>query len=725
VDLTEINLDHEFIKKLALNEKQLESALYFNSPLLIIAGAGTGKTKTLVSKLSILANGGIPASRILAITFTNKAAEEMRSRVVKLVPDAYGLWCSTFHSFGAKFLRMHYREAGLNRDFAIYDEDDQKKLITLVMKDLGFEKDKNKASVYISIISRAKDDLMDSESYLLNARINGNPERIKAAQIYFEYQKRLSESNAVDFGDLISMPVALLKNNAELLNYYQNYFRYILVDEYQDTNRAQYMLVKILSEKTRDLCVVGDPDQSIYGWRGADIKNILQFEADFKDAKVIALEQNYRSTSTILDAANRVIKNNKKRKEKNLWTENGVGEKVELLETANEIDEAERIARIIKTKTAETQNYSQIAVFYRTNAQSRNFEEALRKYRIPYRLIGTVRFYERKEIKDALAYLRVITNPRDTVSLMRIINLPTRGIGDKTIEKINEFARIKGVPFFDALLLDELPVSEGVKKAIEEFINLIKEFKENIQNLKPHNLLENLLLKSGYWQMIEDEAEKDKEMAFMRLSNLQELVNAVEQFEEDCKAKNEPATISKYLEEVSLQSDIDNMKEDSNTVTLMTLHLAKGLEFDTVFITGLEEGLFPINAANSDEEDMEEERRLCYVGMTRARKKLYLSWAETRRLFGKTYPNMMSRFIIEANLVNYSKNKAPDDIKVIEAKNLSKPKPMAGRKVIHPIFGKGTVVEIIGSGEFAKIKIKFDTGSVHTFMLKFAPIEIL
>jgi len=725
MDLTEINLDHEFIKKLKLNDKQLEAALYFSSPLLIIAGAGTGKTKTLISKLAILVKGGMPASRILAITFTNKAADEMRTRVSNLVPESFGLWCSTFHSFGAKFLRIHHKEAGLTKDFVIYDEDDQKKLINLVIKDLGFEKDKNKASVYATIISRAKDDLMDAESYLLNARISENAERIKAAQIYFEYQKMLAESNAADFGDLISKPVYILKSNPELLNYYQNFFRYILVDEYQDTNRAQYLLVKLLSEKSRNLCVVGDPDQSIYSWRGADIRNILQFEADFKDSKVITLEQNYRSTSKILDAANKVIRNNKKRKEKNLWTKNKTGEDVELIETSNEVEEAQKIARIIKKIKDKDSDRSSIAVFYRTNAQSRNFEEALRKYRIPYKLIGTLRFYERKEIKDAIAYLRVLVNPRDTISLMRIINLPPRGLGEKTIEKINEHSRIRNLPFFDTLLLDDMEIGDGVKGNIKNFIELIKKFREKKNTLKPHILLETLLIESGYWQMIEDEGEKDRETAFSRLANLQELVNAVKQFEEDATKRGVEAELEKYLEEVSLQSEIDNFKEGTDAVTLMTLHLAKGLEFDIVFVTGLEEGLFPINSANSDEDDMEEERRLCYVGMTRAREKLYLSWAETRRIFGKTYPNMMSRFIIESNIVKYFKTRQDEKIKIIEAKAISKISPQLGRNVIHPVFGKGVIVEIIGSGEFAKIKIRFDNGSIHTFMLKFAPIEIL
>lgn len=717
-----IYVENTFVEKLNLNEKQKEAVLYFNSPLLIIAGAGTGKTKTLISKLAVLVKGGVPASRILAITFTNKAADEMKKRVSEIVPEATGLWCMTFHSFGAKFLRMHYSQAGLKKDFVIYDEDDQKRLISMVIKELGFEKDKTKASIYASLISRAKDDLMDAESYLLNARISGNDSRIKTGQIYLEYQKRLEESNAVDFGDLIMKTVLVLKNNKDLMDYYQNYFRYILVDEYQDTNRAQYMLIKTLSQIHSNICVVGDPDQSIYGWRGADIRNILQFENDFKDAFVVTLEKNYRSSANILDAANRLIRNNTKRKEKKLYTENERGEEVEIIESENENDEALKIASKVEYIIKKNPGLS-IAVFYRTNAQSRSFEEVFVSRKIPHRIIGSLRFYERKEIKDALAYLRVTVNPHDTVSLTRIINTPTRGIGEKTVDKIIEFSKITGTGFYEALrMCDSIPAS--ARKSINDFLDMISNFRAKLNDHPPHKLVEEIIISTGYWQMIEDEAKEGDETAMNRLANLQELINAVKEYEDDAKKNGEIASVEKYLENVSLITDSDQITTDGNSVTLMTLHLAKGLEFDVVFITGLEEGLFPINAANSDDEDLEEERRLMYVGMTRARKKLYLSWAKTRRLFGKTYPNMMSRFVIEAGIERYSARKT-DDIKVIESKIFSRPKAEVGRIAIHPVFGKGKVIEISGSGEFAKIKIRFDNGREHTFMLKFAPIEIL
>jgi DNA helicase-2/ATP-dependent DNA helicase PcrA len=723
VDISEIELDHEFIKTLNLNEKQLEACLYFSSPLLILAGAGTGKTKTLMSKIAVLIRGGIPASRILAITFTNKASEEMLNRITKLGCNAQGLWCMTFHSFGARFLRMHYNLAKLSKNFVIYDEEDQKKLITSVIKELGFENHQNKASLYLSIISRAKDELLDAQSYLLNARLSNNQERVKVAQIYYEYQKKLEQSNAVDFGDLLLKPINILNSNKELLEYYQNYFNYILVDEYQDTNKAQYFLIKILSSKHRNLCVVGDPDQSIYGWRGADIRNILQFEMDFKDAKTIILEQNYRSTSNILDAANRVIKHNKKRKEKNLWTQNPKGEKVELIEAANEMEEANIIQKKIKELIKEGYKFRDIAIFYRTNAQSRNFEEVFLKNNIPYKLIGTVRFYDRKEIKDATSYLKLIINPRDTVSILRVINTPPRGIGNATIEKIINFANTRNIPLYDALTLRDLPVSYQAKEGIKNFVSLIEEFR-NIKDKKvPHIIAKEILIKSGYWTSLEEEALNNNPEAMARLGNLNELINAIKQFEEEAKKMSIPPTLERYLEEISLKTTVDELNDTDNSLTLMTVHLAKGLEFDVVFLTGLEENLFPINAANSDEDELEEERRLCHVGMTRAKKKLYMSWARTRRVFGKTYPNMMSRFIIEANIAGlFTPQK---EISVIEASPLRERKVSVGKKVIHPVFGRGTVVEIYGSGEFAKIKIKFDGGLVQTFMLKYAPIEII
>ncbi|MEW5951011.1 MAG: UvrD-helicase domain-containing protein [Elusimicrobiota bacterium] len=727
MSLPELNLNKEILGKLGLNEKQLEAALYFDSPLLILAGAGTGKTKTLISKIALMINSGVKASRILAITFTNKAAQEMRERIARIAPESAGLWVYTFHAFGARILRQHWQKAGLKKDFTIYDEEDQKKLIKNAAEELGFEKETAKAAVYASLISRAKDDMLDAQSYLIHARVSNDINRIRAGQIYLSYEKKLAESNAVDFGDLIMKTVKLIRDDEDIKNYYQEYFRYILVDEYQDTNRAQYFLVKLLSEKHHNVCVVGDPDQSIYSWRGANIRNILDFEKDFKDAKTVVLEQNYRSTSSILDAANKLIRHNRSRKEKNLWTANGAGEKISLLECFNETDEASIAAKKAQEIKNKGGNYGDFAVFYRTNAQSRNFEEAFRKHKIPYKLIGSVRFYERREIKDALAYLRILVNPSDSVSLERIINIPARGIGPKALESIKSHSSNRGLPLYQSLLCaDEIEgLAPSVRKGIRDFIRIFEDLKSDIFADEPHYVLEKLLAKSGYWQMTEESAQKDPQDALNRLGNLQELVNAVKDFEENCKKRNEEPSIEKYLEEITLQSEVDNLNENSDSVTLMTLHLAKGLEFPSVMLTGLEEGLFPINAAACDEDDMEEERRLMYVGMTRAKKKLYLSWAQTRRIFGKTYPNLMSRFVFEAKVADFSKNKEPESEKIIKAYEAPKPAACSGRKVAHPLYGLGKIAAVAGTGEFTKVTVVFDNGVRQTFMLKFAPLEML
>lgn len=726
MSLPELNLNKETLTKLGLNEKQFEAAIYFDSPLLILAGAGTGKTKTLTAKIALMINSGVSASRILAITFTNKAAEEMRHRIATIAPQSHGLWTYTFHAFGARILRQHWQRAGLKKDFVIYDEEDQKKLIKNACQELGLEKEATKAPIYASIISRAKDDMLDDQSYLIHARVSNDSNRIIAGQIYTLYEQKLKQANAVDFGDLIMKTVKLIRDEHDLRSYYGEYFRYILVDEYQDTNRAQYLLVKLLSQDHHNICVVGDPDQSIYSWRGADIRNILDFEKDFKDARTIVLEQNYRSTSNILDAANKLISNNKGRKEKNLWTANVRGEKVTLVECLNEIDEAQVAAQKAMALKRQGANYKDFVIFYRTNAQSRNFEEMFRRYKIPYRLIGSVRFYERKEIKDAIAYLRVLVNPSDSLSLERIINLPSRGIGPKALEAIKAYALRKGLPLYEALLsADDMEnISPSVRKGIRDFVKIFEDIKNDMFIDKPHYLFEKLLLKSGYLQMTQDSAQKDPQEALNRLGNLQELVNAIKDFEENSKKRNETPSLQKYLEEITLQSEVDNLKGNSDAVTLMTLHLAKGLEFPYVMITGLEEGLFPINAANCNQQDMEEERRLMYVGMTRAKKELYLSWAQTRRIFGKTYPNLMSRFVFEAKVVDFSKNKEPEKERIISAYESSKPTMTKGRKVAHPLYGLGRIVQVAGTGEFTKVTVVFDNGVRQTFMLKFAPLEI-
>ncbi|HNT98319.1 MAG TPA: 3'-5' exonuclease, partial [Elusimicrobiales bacterium] len=659
--------------------------------------------------------------------FTNKAAQEMQQRVAKIVPYSGGMWIHTFHAFGARVLRQHGKLIGVKQDFVIYDDDDQKKLVQLAMEEMGLEAEKNKAGMYVSLISRAKDDLLDAQSYLINAQAGDDPNRLKAALIYSKYQHKLNEAGALDFGDLIVKTSELLRDNQEIREYFQEFFQYVLVDEYQDTNRAQYVLVKTLSAKHRNLCVVGDPDQSVYGWRGADIRNIMEFEKDFPDASTIALEQNYRSTAKILHAANEVIKHNRNRKPKNLWTEKPHGEAVEVVEYLNEMDEAKGVLSRIKALTARGPfEYNGIAVFYRTNAQSRSFEEAFRAGRVPYRLIGSVRFYDRKEIKDALCYLKLLTNPYDTVSLLRVLNVPARGIGKTALERVTAYSRSQGIPLYDALTTsDQVPdLTPAARRGIKEFIALLDDIRGDLFSGTPRLMLEKMLARSGYWKMVEDESEKDPQESLARLGNLQELVNAVKDFEERCEKDGRQATMAGYLEEVMLASAVDNMSDNGQAVTLMTVHLAKGLEFPAVFLTGLEEGLFPINSASSNDDQMEEERRLAYVGMTRAEQKLHLTWAATRRIFGTTYPNLASRFIFESKVAKETfPRKGEEDVQVIASHPPPLPRVGKGRKVAHPVYGPGRVVDQIGAGEFAKVTVVFDSGVRQTFMLKYAPLQ--
>ncbi len=725
----DLNLNPTLLPQLGLNPKQAEAVQYFAGPLLILAGAGTGKTRTLTSKIALLIASGVPPGRVLAITFTNKAAQEMLHRVGKLVPYSGGMWIHTFHALGARVLRQHGRLIGVQPGFVIYDDDDQKKLIGLAMEELGFESEKNKASMYLSIISRAKDDLLDSQSYLINAQAVDDPARLKAAQIYHRYQKKLSEAGALDFGDLIVRTVELLNQKEEIREYFQEIFQYILVDEYQDTNHAQYVLVKTLSAKHRNLCVVGDPDQSVYGWRGADIRNIMEFEKDFTDAFTVVLEENYRSTARILHAANEVIKHNRNRRPKNLWTKAEHGEAPEVQEYANENDEARGITDQVKQLTGRgSLTYNDIAVFYRTNAQSRSFEEACRRARIPYRLIGSVRFYDRKEVKDVLAYLKLLVNPADTISLLRVINVPARGIGKTAMDHVMAHSRQKEMPLYDALLsADQVPdITNTARRGIKEFLDLLEGVKSDLFSATPSSMLANILEKSGYWKMTEDLAEKEPQESLARLGNLQELVNAVKEFEDHCVKEGATPTLHKYLEEVMLSSQVDKLNTDTHAITLMTVHLAKGLEFPAVFLTGLEENLFPINAANSSEEDLEEERRLAYVGMTRARERLFLTWAATRRVYGTTSPNLASRFIFESKVARETAPRGgEEDVQVITSYQPppSIPRIGRGRRIIHPVHGPGRVVDQIGAGEFAKVTVVFDSGVRQTFMLKYAPLQ--
>ncbi len=644
-----MNLD-EALK--SLNPQQLEAVNYDAGPCLIVAGAGTGKTKTLTTKIAKLIHDGYSPYRILAVTFTNKAAQEMRERVEALVPgQSRNVWIHTFHSFGVRLLRQNAEKLGLTRDFAIYDESEQKRLVTLLLEQMGVKEPKKEAGQIVSMISRAKDDCVSPEGLMTNATASGLDYRIRAAEIYKRYEQELHKAGALDFGDLLVKTLQLLKGHEDVRDYYQQFFQYILVDEYQDTNHTQYLITRLLAEKHRKLCVVGDPDQSIYSWRGANIRNILEFEKDFKDAKTITLEQNYRSTKVILDASNKLISKNAKRKEKNLFTDKQRGDDIEVREAPTEGMEAVWVAQNIKALVEESgYSLNDIAVFYRTNAQSRNFEETFRRYQIPYRLVGTVSFYNRKEIKDMLCYARLLINPDDNMSLLRVINTPARGLGKTAQERLLAYAQANGLSVYGALkAAQSVPdLTPMARRACMEFVRLVEGWRADMFVSSPTDVMHKILTTSGYEAAVKkDLAEGKDPEAESRLQNLDELINAVKEYEE---RKEEPS-LSDFLQEVSLMTGTDDSQAaEGGAVTLMTVHLAKGLEFNAVFVTGLEEGLFPINRDDSDE--MEEERRLCYVAMTRAREKLFMTYAQRRRTYGKMYENVPSRFLFECGLLD-------------------------------------------------------------------------
>ncbi|MGB2578585.1 DNA helicase-2/ATP-dependent DNA helicase PcrA [Elusimicrobium simillimum] len=772
----------------SLNPAQKEAVEYNGGPCLIIAGAGTGKTKTLTTKIAGLIESGVNPSRILAVTFTNKAAQQMRERVEALMPGTGGrVWIHTFHSFGVRLLRQNAAALKLTKDFVIYDDSEQKKIITMILEEMGQKDAKKEINQYISMISRAKDDMIDPESFAISALASNLDFKIKAAEIYKRYQAKLNAAGALDFGDLLVKTAELLKNHEEIREYYQNFFQYVLVDEYQDTNHTQYMITRTLAYKHRNLCVVGDPDQSIYSWRGANIRNILEFEKDFPDAKVITLEQNYRSTQIILDSANKLIKKNKKRKDKSLFSHKTSGEPIEVRELLTEGEEARWTAQNIANLIEEGASLNDIAVFYRTNAQSRNFEDNFRRYQLPYRLIGAVRFYDRKEVKDVLAYSRVLVNPADTVSLLRILNTPRRGLGKTAEDKFLDYSNQNHITLYAALQRNAFVegLTPTARRAAQEFINLMDTLRLELTVVGPTDIINKILTLSGYWKSIEDEVEKDIE-AGARLDNLQELVNAVKEYEERCGRMDKEASLSEFVQEISLITGADQSEDQSaGAVTLMTVHLAKGLEFPNVFVSGLEEGLFPLSS--KDDDDLEEERRLCYVAMTRAKDRLLMTYASTRRIFGKMYTNLPSRFLFESGLLteeamgplvrqeqpkytdyktkyggsfgqnkpqfkpSFGAKKKEKDYDVhgyeIEdsedysapigrsassdmggetpAVHVSAAGPKVGGRVRHGVFGEGKIASIAGSGEAAKITVIFSNGVRRTFMLKYAPLQLL
>lgn len=627
-----------------LNKEQREAVVHTEGPLLIFAGAGSGKTRVLTHRIAyLIEEKGVYPSNILAITFTNKAAREMKERVDKLMDtSASNMWISTFHSACAKILRMNIeRLTDYKKNFVIFDSDDQEKIVKECLKELNYNEKNFPPRNVLSVISRSKDQMITAEKFM--ERNMSDFKMRKFADIYKLYQDKLKKNNALDFDDILLKTVELLAYNEDILKHYQDKFKYIMVDEYQDTNYCQYKLISLLARQHKNLCVVGDDDQCIYSWRGADIGNILNFEKDFSGAKVIKLEQNYRSTKTILDAANHVIKCNYGRKSKNLWTENGEGKSVIHYNASDEREEADFItSEIERLSIEESRENGDFAVLYRTNAQSRIIEEMCMTRGIPYKIVGGFKFYDRKEVKDIIAYLRVIQNPTGDLSIKRIINVPKRGIGIASIEKLENHAKAAGDSLFDALLeLDEIEgINAKAKKNMREFYRLIVELMAMSESLSISELLKEVLERSGYLKELE---EGEDEATESRADNIRELLSAAIEFEK----KNEDKTLESFLEKLALMSDIDNLDSSNSALTMMTLHSAKGLEYPVVFIAGMEEGLFPSQRSYFEDKQMEEERRLMYVGITRAKEKLYLTSAFERTIYGHTTYTTVSQFVKE------------------------------------------------------------------------------
>lgn len=663
-----------------LNDRQKEAVLYNEGPLLIIAGAGAGKTKTLTTKIAYLIEemGALP-SNILAITFTNKAAKEMKDRIIRLIGSiGYQIQTSTFHSFGLKLLKENYERLGFDKNFVIMDSDDSLTIVKKILKDMDLDPKIYNPRAIRNKISSCKNELISPKAY---SRYTVSPYEEIVCKVYEKYQEKLMKNNAVDFDDLLILPIKLFEENKDILEKYQEQFKYILIDEYQDTNEAQYKLTKMLSEKYRLITCVGDDSQSIYSFRGANYKNILNFEKDYKDAKTILLEQNYRSTSYILNAANDVIKNNKMKKEKNLWTSRGEGNKVKYYRALSESDEAYYVVKGIKQAISNGDNYDDIAVLYRTNAQSRNLEEAMLKENIPYRVVGSFYFYSRKEIKDLLAYLRLIHNEKDNISLLRVINTPKRGIGLKTIENLTKKADEENISIYEA-------ITSGKELEFKKIIEKLKEVSENVTLTE---LIDKILTGTG----IKEELEKEEDLTSeVRLENLEEFKSITKSFEE----REGLISLEDFLLEISLVSDAEEYKDDTNRVSLMTVHSVKGLEYKDVFIVGMEEGIFPHMNSLMESSEIEEERRLAYVAITRAKDNLTIINARRRTLFGREQVNPPSRFISEIStdlldIVNKKEEITPKlDVNIVLREEAVDYK--LGDNVYHETFGAGKVVEV-------------------------------
>ncbi|GMO51312.1 MAG: DNA helicase PcrA [Candidatus Endomicrobiellum trichonymphae] len=765
-----------------LNPSQAEAVLCTEGPLIIFAGAGTGKTRVITHRIAYLLSLGVVSQSVLAVTFTNKAASEMKKRISDLIPGGVGVnvWVSTFHSFCAHFLRAEASRISLNPYFLIYDFIDQKSVVKDCVKELNIDEKKFKLSIIADKISRAKDNLKFPSDMAAEAESAGDFFGITVAKIYELYQKKLERADAMDFGDLIMRTVSALQRHSELLEHYREKYKYIMVDEYQDTNHAQYIFIKLLAGKYHNVCVVGDDDQSVYSWRGADINNILDFEKDYPNAKSVKLEQNYRSTPKILSTANQVVKYNNARISKRLWTQNPDNGSVTVLKAVNENDEAVKIAELIYSNAYDNKcKFSDYAVFYRTNAQSRTFEDTFRLSRIPYAIVGTLRFYDRAEIKDVIAYLKLIYNPNDNVSFKRVINIPRRGIGKTSIETLENFAQLKNMSIWQSVpFAQEAGLTKGPVEALNSFAQFIKDFSTLKNSGSVKLIVEKVITDSEYLKELEAENTPESKI---KIENIQELISAVDDFE---KNRSLDKSLAGYLTQIALMNDADSPDESKGKVTLMTLHLAKGLEFDNVFICGLEEGLFPMGESAFNDKELEEERRLMYVGMTRARKCLYLCWSTERKVYGKIIWNMPSRFIAEAgfkdesaemeqnrkqnfqnrlsqgfnrtiihsdgfgreqNFRSFNKKSFKAEIvytnagsygymtsggEITKAERFDNPAEdlnpyKIGTAVSHPVFGRGKIIEKSGVGNDLKLVVLFETGQWKKLLARIANLTLI
>ena len=743
-----------------LNNSQLESTLQMDGPMIVIAGAGSGKTRVLTYKIAYLMTEGVDPFNILALTFTNKAAKEMKERIATIVGnEAKNLWMGTFHSVFARILRTEAHKIGYTSNFTIYDSDDSQKLVSRIIKEFNLDKDQYKYKSIFSRISSMKNSFitpnnyLNNEELLLSDKISNRP---KFYQIYNEYVERCFKAGAMDFDDLLLKTNELLNSYPDTLSKYQNIFKYILVDEYQDTNHSQYLIIRALSDKFQNICVVGDDAQSIYSFRGANINNILNFQKDFPDSKIFRLEQNYRSTKNIVNAANSLIENNQKRLKKNVWTENESGEKISVNKLLTDGEEGRFVASsIFENKMQSQLQNSDFAILYRTNAQSRSFEDALRKKNISYRVYGGLSFYQRKEIKDVLAYLRLLINPDDEQAFKRIINFPARGIGQTTLNKISVEAKNSSVSdyiFIKDLLKSSEILNNSTKNKLLDFVIMIESIKNKIEHADVFDITKEILKQSGLYSLYKNDESLE---GINRIQNIEELLNGIKDFVENNEKSQ--ASVSSFLQDVALATDQDNDTNDNNKVSLMTVHLAKGLEFPYVYIVGLEENLFPSAMNLNSRTELEEERRLFYVALTRAEKKIYLSYVLSRYRWGKPVDSEKSRFIdeikeeyLQNNVIQRSISKdfsqksqfnkvgirykkpetrpAKNFVKLKSSSsksNLFDNKLIVGNIVVHERFGKGEVISIEGQGGDKKAEIKFEKGGLKKLLLRFSRLEII